>query len=107
MTKKQFGEERIYSDYTLLFITKGSQDRNSNRAGTWRQALMHRPWRSTAYWLPMVCSASLLSYRTQNYHLRDGSTPNGLSPPPLITNLEKAIELDLLEAFSQLRLLPL
>ena len=60
-----------------------------------------------AYWLPMVCSASLLSYRTQNYHLRDGSTHNGLSPPPLITNLEKAIELDLIEAFSQLRLLPL
>jgi hypothetical protein len=31
MTKKQVGEERVYSAYTstLLFITKGSQDRNS------------------------------------------------------------------------------
>ena len=30
MTKKQFGEERVYSAYTstLLFITKGSQGRN-------------------------------------------------------------------------------
>jgi hypothetical protein len=32
MTKKQFGEERVYSAYTsiLLFIPKGSQDWNSN-----------------------------------------------------------------------------
>jgi hypothetical protein len=34
MTKKQVGEERVYSDYTsmLLFITKGSQDWNSSRS---------------------------------------------------------------------------
>jgi hypothetical protein len=39
MAKKKVGEERVYSVYTstLLFITKGSQDRNSHRAGTWRQ----------------------------------------------------------------------
>jgi hypothetical protein len=45
MTKKQAGEERVYSAYisTLLFITKGSQDRNSHRVGTWRQELMQRP----------------------------------------------------------------
>jgi len=31
MTKKQVGEERVYSAYTstLLFITKGSQEGNS------------------------------------------------------------------------------
>jgi hypothetical protein len=36
MTKKQVVEERIYSAYisTLLFITKGIQDRNSHRAGS-------------------------------------------------------------------------
>jgi hypothetical protein len=36
MIKKQVGEERVDSAYTstLLFITKGSQDRNSYRAGT-------------------------------------------------------------------------
>jgi hypothetical protein len=45
MTKKQVGEERVYSTYTsmLLFITKGSQDRNSSRSGTRRQELMQRP----------------------------------------------------------------
>jgi hypothetical protein len=36
MTKKQVGEERVYSAHTsmLLFITKGSQDWNSNRSGS-------------------------------------------------------------------------
>jgi len=35
-TKKQVGEERVYSAYTstLLFITLGSQDWNSHRAGS-------------------------------------------------------------------------
>jgi hypothetical protein len=38
-------EERIYlvHTYIALVITEGSQDRNSNRAGTWRQELMQRP----------------------------------------------------------------
>jgi hypothetical protein len=36
MTKKQVGEERVYSAYNsiLLFITKGNQDWNSNRSGS-------------------------------------------------------------------------
>jgi hypothetical protein len=36
LTKKQVGEERVYSAYTsiLLFITKGSQDWNSSRSGS-------------------------------------------------------------------------
>jgi hypothetical protein len=36
MTKKQVGEERVYSAYTskLLFITKGSRDWNSSRSGS-------------------------------------------------------------------------
>jgi hypothetical protein len=35
-TKKQVGEERVYSAYTfmLLFITKGSQEWNSSRSGS-------------------------------------------------------------------------
>jgi hypothetical protein len=51
MTKKQLGEEQPYSAYTstFLFITKGSQDRNSYKAGTWRQELMQRPWRGAVY----------------------------------------------------------
>jgi hypothetical protein len=36
------GEKRIYCTSTLLFIEE-NQDRNSSRAGTWRQELMQRP----------------------------------------------------------------
>ena len=88
MTKNQVGEERVYSAYTfiLLFITKGIQDKNSNRAGIWRQELMQRPWRGAAYWLASPALLSLLSYTTQDYQPSDGITHNGLGPPPLITN---------------------
>jgi hypothetical protein len=53
MTKKQVGEERMYSVYTSisLFISGGSQHWNSNRTGTWRQELRQKPWWSTAYCL--------------------------------------------------------
>jgi hypothetical protein len=78
MTKKQVGEERVYSAYTstLLFITKGSQVRNPHRARTWRQELMQRPWR--------MLLTGLLS---QDYQPRDGTIHNRLGPPHLlITN---------------------
>jgi hypothetical protein len=75
MTKREVGEERVYSAYTstLRFTTEGSQDRNSNRAGTWRQELMQRPWRDAAYWLASHGLLSLLSYRTQGHQPRNGS----------------------------------
>ena len=64
MTKKQVGEERVYSAYTsmLLFITKGSQDRNSHRAGTWRQELMQRSWKGAAYWFASPGLLSLVKW---------------------------------------------
>ena len=67
---------------------------------------MQRPWRDPAYWLASHDLASLLSYRTQDHQVRDGTTHNGLGPPPLITNKENALQLDLMEAFSQLRFPP-
>jgi hypothetical protein len=63
MTKKQIGKERVYSDYTstLLFITKGSQDRNSRRTGTWRQELVQRACRVLLTGLlPLAPSACIL-----------------------------------------------
>lgn len=30
---------------TLLFISEGSQNRISHRAGTWSQELMQKPWK--------------------------------------------------------------
>ena len=84
MTKKEVGEERVYSAYTstLLFITK--EVRNSHRAGTWRQELIQRLWMGDAFWLAPKGLLSLLSYRSQDHQPRDGTTHNGLGPPPLL-----------------------
>jgi hypothetical protein len=53
--QKQLGEKRVSlaSTSTSVFL-KGSQDRNSSRAGTWRQVLMQRPQRGAAYWLAQL-----------------------------------------------------
>jgi hypothetical protein len=66
MTKKQIKEERVSLAYTFvsLFITKRSQDSNSNSAGTWGQEVIQRPWRGAAYWLAPHGLLSLLSYGT-------------------------------------------
>jgi hypothetical protein len=47
---------------------------------------MQRPGRGAAYWVAPHGLHSLLSYRTQDDQPRDGTTHNGLGPPPLITN---------------------
>ena len=65
--QKQVGKASIS---TLQFITEGSQDRNSSRAGTWRQEQMQRPWRGAAYWFAPHGLLSPLSYRTQDHQLR-------------------------------------
>lgn len=78
VTKKQVGEERVYSAYTstLLFITKGNQDWNSNRSGSRNWCRGH-----VTYWLAFPVLLSLLSYRTQDYQSRDGTIHNGPSYP--------------------------
>jgi hypothetical protein len=42
---------------------------------------MQRPWRGAAYWLASPDLLSLLSYRTQDYQARDGTTHHGLAGP--------------------------
>jgi hypothetical protein len=88
MTKKQVGEDGVYSAYTstLLFITKGSQDWNSSRSGSRRQELIQRPWRVLLTGLlPLACSICfLIEPRTTS----PGMAPptRGWALPPLITN---------------------
>jgi len=74
--------------------------------GTWGHELMQRPWRRDAFWLASPGLLSLFSYKTQDHQPRDGTTHNGLGPLSLITE-KNALQLDLMEAFPQLRLLPL
>jgi hypothetical protein len=61
MTKKQVGEERVYSAYisTLLFIPKGSQGLELKQVR--KQELTQRPWRDVPYWLASPSLLSLLS----------------------------------------------
>jgi hypothetical protein len=42
----------------IWFVTEGSQDRNSNRAGFWRQELMLR--RGAAYWCALMAGPPCL-----------------------------------------------
>jgi hypothetical protein len=48
---------------------------------------MQRPWSDITHWLASSGLLSLLSYRTQNYQARDGTTHNG--PAPLGHQLRK------------------
>ena len=80
MTKKQVGEERVYSAYTsiLLFITK--EARTGTQAGQEVEALMHKILTGL---LPLACAAySLIEPKTASTEM-DPLT-RGLSP--LITN---------------------
>jgi len=45
MAKEIWGGKDLFD---LYFHIKGSQDRNLNRAGLWRQELMQRTWRGAA-----------------------------------------------------------
>ena len=96
MTKKQVGEERIYSAYssTLLFITKGSQDKDSTRWRTLKAEWIQKPWRNECCLL--ACSACfLVEPKTTSQGL---APPSGLGPPFLITNWETALQLDLISS---------
>ena len=112
MTKATWCGERIYlaSAFTSQFITEGSQDRNSNSAGTGRLELMQRPW----WGVLLTGLLSLLSYRTQDHLLRDGTTHNRLSVPrphPSQSLISKEAQVclqpALMEVLPQLRFLPL
>jgi hypothetical protein len=61
MTKKQVGEERVYSAYTstLLFITNGGQDWNSSRSGSRSWWRVHGGMLLTGL-LPLACSGCFL-----------------------------------------------
>jgi hypothetical protein len=46
-----------------------------------KQELMQRPWRDVTYWLASPGLLSWLSYKTQDYQPRDGTTHKGPSLP--------------------------
>lgn len=84
-TAKETWGRRVYLAYAsiVLFIIKGTHDRNSNRGDseTWSQKRMHRPWRrSPLRFLIVTCSScSLIERRTTrtgwHYPRENGSLP--------------------------------
>jgi hypothetical protein len=83
MTKKQVGEERVYSAYTstLLFISKGSQDWNSSQGRNLEEGGDAEAKKGAAYWIASPRLLSVLSYRTQGQQPRDSTTYIGPSHP--------------------------
>jgi hypothetical protein len=81
MSKKQVGEEKVYSAYTSvwLFIMERSQDRNSNRTVTCRQELMQTHGVLLTGVLPRGL-LNLLFYRTRDQQLKGGPIHNAPSP---------------------------
>jgi hypothetical protein len=80
VTKKQVGEERVYSSYNYISPRKSGLELKQVR----KQELMKRPWRDFLYWLASPGLLSLLSYRTKITSPEMVPPTRGLSP--LITN---------------------
>jgi hypothetical protein len=84
MTKKQVGEERVYSAYTFHIAVHHQRKSGLELKQVRKQELMQRPWRNVLYWLASPGLLSLLSYRTKT------TTPEMVPPTrslsPLITN---------------------
>ena len=106
MTRKQVGEERVYSAYTStqLFITKGSQDWNSSKSGSRSWCRGHGGRMLLTSLLRLACSACFL---IEPKTISRGMAPPTMGPPSLITNWENSLKLDLMEAFPYLKLLSL
>ena len=63
MTKKQVGEERVYSAYTFHIAVDHQRKSGLELKQVRKQELMQRPWRDVPYWLASPGLLSLLSYR--------------------------------------------
>jgi hypothetical protein len=80
MTRKQVGEERVYSAYTFHIAVDHQRMSGLELKQVRKQELKQRPWRDVTYWLASPGFLSLLSYRTEDYQPRDGTTQKGTSP---------------------------
>jgi hypothetical protein len=84
MTKKQFGEERVYSAYTSIAAVHHQRKSGLELKQVRKQELMQRSWRDVLYWLASPGLLSLLSYRTKT--TSPEMAPPIRGPPRLITN---------------------
>lgn len=92
-----------------LFHTAYSPSWREARAGTWRQK-MQRPQMNSAYQLACHGLLSLLLYTIQDHVIGDGTIHSSLGSPIQVINQENGAQswlyANLMEAFSQVRVLP-
>jgi hypothetical protein len=79
MTKKQLGRKGFIR-LTLPCCCSSPRKSGLELKQVREQELMQRPWRDVSYWLASPGLLSLLSYRTQDYQPRDGTTHKGHFP---------------------------
>ena len=82
MTKKQVGEEKVYSAYITAVHHQRKSELELKQVR--KQELIQRPWRDVPYWLASPGLLSLLSYRTQDPLVggtQRWSHPQGAIPP--------------------------
>jgi hypothetical protein len=79
MTKKQVGEEKFSLQFHIAVHRQRKSELELKQVR--EQELIQRPWRDVTYWLAFPGLLGLLSYRTQDYQPRDGTTHNGLGSP--------------------------
>jgi hypothetical protein len=84
MTKKQIGEERVYSAYIFHIAVNHQRMSGLELKQVRKQELKQRPWRDVLYWLASPGLLSLLSYRTKTTSPEMVPPTRGLSH--LITN---------------------
>jgi hypothetical protein len=80
MTKKEVGENRVYSAYTFHIAVHHQRKSGVELKQVRKKELMQRPRRDVTYWLASPGLLSLLSYRTQDYQPRGGPTHKGPLP---------------------------
>jgi hypothetical protein len=80
MTKKQLGRKGFIQFALPYCCSSPKEVRTGTQAGQEAGAYGGRPWRDVLYGLASPGLLSLLSYRTQDYQPRDGSTYKGPFP---------------------------
>lgn len=74
---KLVGKGLLFSYLHISLSLKGVRQ-ELKKVRTWLRVLIQKPWRNAVYCFALHGRFSLLPYRTQNHHLRDGAVHNGL-----------------------------
>jgi hypothetical protein len=80
MTKMQVGEEGVLLSLNFQIAVHHQRRSGLELKQVRIRELMQGSWKNVSYWLASPGWFSLLSYRTQDYQPRDGTTHNVLSP---------------------------